>query len=93
MKIPYCRAKDKDSDRVIEGFYFSFPETTYCFTEDYERNPVKTIHCICTYSMTDWCLPNHPQLCTIDKSTLEVIGYYDTDEDIYDNGRHMNKEF
>jgi c-di-GMP-related signal transduction protein len=25
------RAKDKDSDRYFEGYYFEYPETIYCF--------------------------------------------------------------
>ena len=31
MKIPYFKAKDKDSDRIIEGFYFEYPANYLLF--------------------------------------------------------------
>lgn len=74
MKLPYFKAKGKDSDRWIEGFYFEYPETTYCFSEDYDRGTCKLIPCIVHHRMTDWNLPNTPELCTIDINTLEQIG-------------------
>lgn len=85
MKIPYVKAKDSDSNTVVEGFYFEYPETTYCFTEDYIREPkVRLIPCVMSYRMTDWGLPNEPTICRpIDKSTLEIIGYIDTENDYY----------
>lgn len=85
MKIPYFKAVDLDTNKIIRGFYFEYPSTTYCFTEDYFREPkVKLIPCIVFEEMTDWGLPNKPMLCTnIDKSTLEQIGYIDTDNDYY----------
>lgn len=67
------RAKDKDSDHYFEGYYFEYPETTYCFEEDYKTNPPKMIPCLATYRMTDWGLPNVPVMVTIDPETLEVI--------------------
>lgn len=36
MKIPYVEAKDSETGQIVKGFYFEYPETTYCFTEDYE---------------------------------------------------------
>lgn len=85
MKIPYVEAKDSESDNLIRGFYFEYPATTYCFTEDYERGTkVKIIPCVMSYRMTDWGLPNVPIICKpIDKSTLKIIGYIDTDNDYY----------
>ena len=85
MKIPYVEAKDNESDNTVKGFYFEYPETTYCFTEDYEREPkVKLIPCVMTHRMTDWGLPNIPIICRpIDKSTLRILGYVDTDIDYY----------
>ena len=85
MKIPYVEAKDSETNQEVRGFYFEFPTTTYCFTEDYEREPkVKLIPCVMTYRMTDWGLLNVPVICKpIDKSTLKVIGYIDTDNDYY----------
>lgn len=47
--VPYYRARVKGSNRNVEGFYFAYPETTYCFTSDYENHPVEIIHCICTH--------------------------------------------
>lgn len=90
MKIPYFRAKDKDSDRIIEGFYFEYPETTYCFSNDYVN--CKLIPCLITHRMTDWGLPNIPQLATIDKSTLEKIGEIEIDNDIYIPDTYIIKE-
>lgn len=85
MKIPYVEAKDSESDSVVKGFYFEFPETTYCVTEDYEREPkVKLIPCVMSHRMTDWGLPNVPIICKpIDKSTLKIIGHINTDNDYY----------
>lgn len=85
MKIPYVEAKDSETGQIVKGFYFEYPETTYCFTEDYEREPkVKLIPCVMSHRMTDWGLPNVPTICTpIDKSTLEIIGYIDTDNNYY----------
>lgn len=67
------RAKDKDSDHWFEGYYFEYPETTYCFEEDYKAFPVKQIPCLVSHRMTDWGLPNQPILVRIDPDTLEVI--------------------
>ena len=67
------RAKDKDSDNWFEGYYFEYPETTYCFEEDYKTHPPKMIPCLAVYRMTDWGLPNIPQMVTIDPSTLKMI--------------------
>lgn len=85
MKIPCVEAKDSESDSVVRGFYFEYPETTYCITEDYEREPmVKLTPCVMSYRMTDWGLPNVPIICKpIDKNTLKIIGYIDTDNDYY----------
>lgn len=85
MKIPYVEAKDSESDSVVRGFYFEYPETTYCITEDYERESmVKLTPCVMSYRMTDWGLPNVPIICKpIDKNTLKIIGYIDTDNDYY----------
>jgi hypothetical protein len=42
--------------------------------------------------MTDWGLPNIPQLATIDKSTLEKIGEIEIDNDIYIPDTYIIKE-
>ena len=82
-KIPYFKATIKGGDRTVEGFYFAYPETTYCFTNDYERNPVKIIHCIVTHRMTDWSLPNQAECYRIEPDTLEHIGWFDADRRVY----------
>ena len=69
------RAKLKDwktnleHNRLVEGFYLKRKETTYCFTEDYEKYPVKTLHFIAEECMTDWGLPNDFRLYEIDPGT------------------------
>lgn len=75
--IPVFEAKDENSNQWVTGFYFAYPETTYCFTEDYERHPVKIIHCITFHRMSDWSLPNRPTVCNIDIDTLKLVGWVD----------------
>lgn len=78
MRVPYIKAIDKDTGKEVQGFYFEYPETSYCFTEDYEKNPVKMISCVVFYTMTDWGLPNKPMLCqNIDKDSIKLIKYID----------------
>ncbi len=72
MKILH-KAKLKNQDRWIEGFYCSKQDTTYCFSEDYERNPVETHHYIIQDQMTDWGLPNILRPYKIDPETLCVF--------------------
>lgn len=84
MRVPYFRAKDKDTGLVVEGFYFEYPATAYCFAEDYKDFKVPIIPCIVTSRMTDWGLPNQPMLVSnIDRSTLEQIGYVETENEYY----------
>lgn len=75
-KIPFYRAKHINSDRYEDGFYFAMPETTYCFTEDYERHPVKIHHFIINHRMSDWGLPNRTEGTEIDPDTLKFIGWF-----------------
>lgn len=67
------RAKTKDTGRIIEGYYAEYPETTYCFTSDYENHPVRTIHVLMVNEMTDWGLPNRLVEYEIDPKTLEPV--------------------
>lgn len=84
MLIPYYEANDEDTGHYVRGFYFEYPQTTYCFSEDYQKFPVKLIPCIVSYHMVDWGLPNQPTLCSpIDKSTLKQIGWIDTNNNTY----------
>ncbi len=54
----------------VEGGYCRKSETTYCFAEDYERNPVAVHHYIARDEMTDWGLPNEVRLYEVDPSTV-----------------------
>lgn len=86
MKVPFIKAKDKDTGIEYSGFYFEYPKTTYCISSDYLAKPVKLIPCIMTYRMTDWGLPNEPQIVyPIDKDSIEVVGYVDTNNDYYNS--------
>ena len=52
------RGKCTDTGRWYEGQYIHLHKTTYCFKEDYDRNPDNGIHQIVFEKMTDWGLPN-----------------------------------
>ena len=71
-KIP-CKykAKELNGDKWYSGYYFQFPETTYCCTEDYEIHPPKIIHGLIYHQMTDWGLPNDLKWVRVDINTLE----------------------
>lgn len=74
-----------DHNIWVEGYYLKREETTYCFAEDYERHPVKTLHFIAEECITDWGLPNDFKLYEIDPDTLcEFTGW---------NDRHKTKIF
>lgn len=81
--IPYFRAKALNKDYYVEGFYMAYPNTTYCFIEDYIKFPVKIIHCIVNHRMTDWGLSNESRITEIDIDTLEQIGYFDSQRKVY----------
>lgn len=62
----------------VDGYYFKMSETTYCFEEDYERNPVPEHHYILQERMTDWGLPNRIAMYEVDPKTLcEYTGLTD----------------
>ena len=85
MKIPYVKAKDKNTGKWYEGFYLEFPVTTFCFSEDYLTNPVKFRKCLAFYQSDDWGLPNTLKLCnSIDESSIDLIGYIETSNTVYD---------
>lgn len=67
------KAKVLDMDKEVEGYYFQYPETTYCFAEDYDRNPPKIIHALVFSVMTDWGLPNRVHYAIIDPETLREV--------------------
>lgn len=71
MKLP-CKYKAKaiHSGGVYTGYYFQYPERTYCM--DTDPKP-RIIHALVTYTMTDWGLPNRVQYVEIDPETLEEV--------------------
>lgn len=66
----FFRAKLKDRKQWIEGFYCRINETTYCTTDDYQKEPVKVQHLIATERSTDWGMPNQIAFYEIDPATL-----------------------
>jgi uncharacterized phage protein (TIGR01671 family) len=59
MREILFRGKCVDTGNWCEGQYIHLHKTTYCFKEDYERNPNNDIHQIVFERMMDWGLPNH----------------------------------
>ena len=91
MKLPNRYSAKGDDGNWYEGYYFQFPETTYCIKEDYERNPPEIIHGLVFHQMTDWGLPNELRWVRIDPDTLisnivsetEKTKWIDTDNYYY----------
>ena len=62
----------------VQGSYWKLNKTTYCFKEDYERNPDNTEHYIVFDQMTDWGLPNrHLQADVIPETVGQFTGLTD----------------
>ena len=70
MREILFRAKGKDGEGWKEGYYWRTRDTTYCFTEDYDRHPNNTKHYLIFDQMTDWGLPNRKLKMDIDPETL-----------------------
>ena len=88
MRAPYFRAKDKDSEQFVEGFYVEFPETS-----DFIYG-CKMVHAIMVVVPDASAIPTMPMLgmfgentsqptiskkntlnfCTIDINSLQLIG-------------------
>lgn len=67
------RAKGNDEEtknRWFKGYYYRLNNTTYCFKEDYDRDPNNTKHYIVFEEMVDWGLPNRHLRADIDVNTL-----------------------
>lgn len=73
MREILFRGKCKETGRWYEGYYIHLHKTTYCFKEDYERNPDNDIHQIVFEKTMDWGLPN--QYFRVDVIP-ETIGQY-----------------
>lgn len=52
------KAIRKDNGEWITGNLVKQKKTTYCFKEDYEKDPDNTVYYIAFDEMTDWGLPN-----------------------------------
>ena len=46
MREILFKGKYIGNGKWVEGFYYKTAETTYCFKEDYERNPIPVHHYI-----------------------------------------------
>lgn len=81
------KAKSIITKDWVKGFFLFGEETTYCFEEDYIKNPVKIRYYIAQDSMTDWGLPNTFRLFEIDPETIcEFTCLYDKEgNEIYEN--------
>lgn len=62
--------EDDDKDKWYTGCYLALNDTTYCFKEDYDRNPDNTKHYIVFDQMRDWGLPNRHLQARINPDTL-----------------------
>ena len=58
MREVKFRGQEKKTGQWVYGYLLKESDTTYCFTEDYERHPEVDHYYICFDRMTDWCLPN-----------------------------------
>lgn len=73
MREILFRAKgtdDDDKDTWYYGSYVKLDDTTYCFEEDYKKNPDNTKHYIVFDQMTDWCLPNRHMQASVRPETV-----------------------
>lgn len=74
MQIPYFRAKDKDSDQMVEGFYVEYPITNTQQDTVIETN---IAHCIFVHKPGMMGMINEPYVCSIELGTLEFVKYVD----------------
>lgn len=70
MREILFRGKLLRTGKWIEGYYCKTSDTTYAFSEDYDRYPVPEHYCILVDEMTDWGLPNRPTLHEVDPVTI-----------------------
>lgn len=80
MQVPVFRAKDVDSNEMVEGFYFEYPVTNGSApgVTDKPELPVlqsNLAHCLLTYKPGMMGLINEPTGCTIDMTTLEFVKF------------------
>ena len=94
MREILFKAKRIDNGEWVEGHYYKMSETTYCFKEDYKRNPVQEHHYILQERMIDWGLPNQMVQIEIDPKTIcQFTGLCDKNENkIWENDICDRKE-
>lgn len=74
MQVPIFRAKDKDSDKIVEGFYCNYPLVKNPQSEQILTN---VVHSIFTYQDGMMGMVNEPIACSIDMTTLEFVKFVD----------------
>ena len=70
MRTHSFKAVRKDVRRWQTGSLVVQNKTTYCFKEDYERNPSNTVYYIAFDGMTDWGLPNRHLITEVFPDTI-----------------------
>lgn len=77
MREILYKAKGRDGEGWKEGYYWRTRDTTFCFREDYEKNPDITHHYILFDQMSDWGLPNQKlQMDIIPETLCQFTGLY-----------------
>lgn len=84
MKIPYFRAKEFQQDRYCEGFYITYPATSFSFCSDLnDSNPIGMLHCLVTYKTTSWGMENEPISTLVDPKTIQLVGFVEMGVESY----------
>ena len=83
MRTHLYKAIRKDIGEWITGNFVKHEKTTYCFKEDYEKNPDNTIYYIAFDEPTDWGLPNRHLVTEVFPETIceAVDGLFTTTGD------------
>lgn len=76
MKVPIFRAKDIDSNDIVEGFYSCYPRIAGN-NLDNDVLMSNTCHCIITHMPSAMGVINEPVGCNIDITTLEFVKFID----------------
>lgn len=74
MQVPIFRAKDRDSNEYVEGFYVEYPITN---TPQESVIDTNIAHCIFVHKPGMMGMINEPYVCSIDLGTLEFVKYID----------------
>lgn len=84
MQVPVFRAKDLDSDKIVEGFYFEYPAVNNFMQGmmgmENAQSDVPVVSATMTHSLISYKpgmmgIVNEPVGCTIDLSTLEFVRF------------------